>query len=230
MATHQSLSGTTDEEFVQRMVTSYSDRFGDPFWAFFTTEVGSALPADFVAVDLGCGPGLFLRDLAARYPHATLYGYDLTPAMLAYAEGLDWPARIPTLTVHNVITQPLPLATGSVHLLSMMSVLHLFDDPLTAMAEIRRVLAPNGIFFLRDWIRTPLKDYLEWRQTSGEEDAVVSRQRGFRLFPVHNKYTVEDWEWLLAEAGFSIRSHLQMRPTHRLFVTTVAAEPSGIHA
>jgi trans-aconitate methyltransferase len=32
-----------------------------------------------VAVDLDCGPGLFLRDLAVRYPHATLYGYDLTP-------------------------------------------------------------------------------------------------------------------------------------------------------
>jgi trans-aconitate methyltransferase len=93
MATHQSLIGTTDEEFVQRMVTTYPDRFGEPFWAFFTAEVGSALPADFVAVDLGCGPGLFLRDLAMRYPHATLYGYDLTPAMIAYAEGLNWPAR-----------------------------------------------------------------------------------------------------------------------------------------
>jgi len=230
MATHQSLIGTTDEEFVQRMVTSYPDRFGESFWAFFTAEVGSALPADFVAVDLGCGPGLFLRDLAMRYPHATLYGYDLTPAMIAYAEGLDWPVRPPTLAIHNVITQPLPLATGSVHLLSMMSVLHLFDDPLTVLAEIRRVLAPGGIFFLRDWIRTSLKDYLEWRQTSGDDDAVVSRQRGFRLFPVHNKYTVEDWEWLLAEAGFSLRHRVQLRPTHHIFVTTVAAEPSQIHA
>lgn len=92
----------------------------------------------------------------------------------------------PTLAVHNVITQLLPLATGSVHLLSLMSVLHLFDEPLTVLAEIRRVLAPGGIFFLRDWIRTSLKDYLEWRQTSGTDDAVVSRQRGFRLFAVHN--------------------------------------------
>jgi SAM-dependent methyltransferase len=106
--------------------------------------------------------------------------------MIAYAEGLDWPARPSTLAVHNVITQLLPLATGSVHLLSLMSVLHLFDEPLTVLAEIRRVLAPGGIFFLRDWIRTSLKDYLEWCQTSGADDAVVSRQRGFRLFAMHN--------------------------------------------
>jgi hypothetical protein len=79
MATHQSLSGTNNEAFVQRMVTTYPDRFRDPFWVFFTAAVGSALPADFVTVDLDCGPGLFLRDLAVRYPYATLYGYDLTP-------------------------------------------------------------------------------------------------------------------------------------------------------
>lgn len=35
MATHQSLSGTNNEAFVQRMVTTYPDRFRDPFWVFF---------------------------------------------------------------------------------------------------------------------------------------------------------------------------------------------------
>ena len=220
MVTHQSLSGSTDEEFVARMATTHSDRFGEPFWTLFINEVAPALPAAFTAVDLGCGPGLFLHDLASRYPQATLYGYDVTPAMIAYAEGLDWPAQSPTLAIHDVATQPLPLAAGSVHLLSMMSVLHLFDDPLAVLAEIRRVLAPKGIFFLRDWIRHPLKDYLSRRQEQMDEEATVSRQRGFRLFPVHNKYTVEDWEWLLAEAGFHIRSRASLRPTHRIFITT----------
>src|SRR5688500_8931910 len=76
MVTHQVLSGSTDEEFVERMATTYADRFGEPFWSLFTKEVAPALPVDFMAVDLGCGPGLFLHDLAARYPQATLYGYD----------------------------------------------------------------------------------------------------------------------------------------------------------
>jgi SAM-dependent methyltransferase len=224
MATHQSLSGATDEEFVARMATTYPERFGEPFWAFFTDEVGSALPADFMAVDLGCGPGLFLHDLATRYPQATLYGYDVTPAMIAYAKGLAWPTRSPTLAIHDVAAQPLPLAAGSVHLLNMMSVLHLFDDPFVALAEIRRVLAPGGIFFLRDWIRSPLKDYLDRRQGNSGEDAIVSRQRGLRLFPVHNKYTVEDWEWLLAQAGFHIRSRASFRASHRVFVTLAGGE------
>ena len=226
MVTHQSLSGSTDEEFVERMATTYPDRFGESFWTFFAAEVGDALPVNPVVVDLGCGPGLFLHDIATRYPQATLYGYDVTPAMIAYAEQLAWPAVTPTLAVHDVGSQPLPLADGSVDLVSMMSVLHIFDDPLSVLAEIRRVLAPDGIFFLRDWIRSPLKDYLERRLTNMDEEPRLSRQRGFRLFPVHNKYTVKDWEWLLAEAGFHIRSRMQLRPTHQIFVTTVLRDAS----
>jgi SAM-dependent methyltransferase len=222
MATHQSISGVTDEAFVRRIITTYPERFGEPFWAFFTAEVGAFLPAHPVIVDLGCGPGLFLHDMATRYPQATLYGYDVTPAMIAYGKQLDWPATPPTLALHDVGRQPLPLAAGSVHLVSMMSVLHLFDDPLTVLAEIRRILSPGGMFFLRDWIRRPLKEYLAQRQANLQEDPSVSRQRGFRLFPVHNKYTVEDWEWLLAEAGLHIRSRTQLRPTHQIFVTTAS--------
>ncbi len=227
MATHQSLSGSTDEEVVQRMATSYPERFGEAFWVFFADAVAPALPTDFTAVDLGCGPGLLLHDLALRYPQATLYGYDVTPAMIAYAEGLDWPARPPTLAVHDVTTPSLPAAPGSVHLLSMMSVLHLVDDPLAVLAEIRRMLAPGGVFLLRDWIRSPLKDYLGWYTGPVDEDAIARRQRGFRLFPVHNKYTTEDWEWLLAEAEFGIQSRMQYGATHQIFVAAVAGKLSG---
>ncbi len=226
MVTHQSLSGSTDEEFVTRMAMSYPERFGEPFWTFFRAEVAPSLPDDFTAVDLGCGPGLLLHDLASRYPQATLSGYDVTPAMIAYAKGLDWPDRVPGLAVHDVTAEPLPAAPGSVHLLSMMSVLHLFDDPLAVLAEIRRVLTPGGIFLLRDWIRRPLKDYLDWSGSVMGEEAIARRRRGFRLFPVHNKYTTEDWEWLLEQAGFGIRARMQMRATHQIFVTTVTDESS----
>jgi hypothetical protein len=40
---------------------------------------------------------------------------------------------------------------------------------------------------------------------------------------VHNKYTTEDWQWLLAEAGLAIRDQTQLRDSHQIFVTTSAA-------
>jgi predicted TPR repeat methyltransferase len=82
MVTHQVLSGATDEEFLQRMTQTYAERFGEAFWTFFTTHVAPRLPPRPLMADLGCGPGLFLQALSERYPQATLYGYDVTPAMI----------------------------------------------------------------------------------------------------------------------------------------------------
>lgn len=219
MPTHQSLSGASDVELLQRMVATHPERFGDAFWAFFAKAAASNLPPRPVIIDLGCGPGLFLRDLGERYPAAALYGYDVTPAMIVHAEKLPCVGARPKVALHDVASQPLPHATGSVHLVSMSSVLHVFDEPLPVLAEIRRVLVSGGIFFLYDWIRQSLRTYLAWRRETLKEEDAENRRRGFRLFPVHNKYTAEDWAWLLAEAGFTIRHLIQLRPTHRIFVT-----------
>ena len=223
MVTHQALSGSTDEEFLQRMVGTFAERFGAAFWDFFATHVAPRLPPRPVIVDLGCGPGLFLKALGERYPQATLYGYDVTPAMIAYGQELPYTGARPLLTLHDVATQPLPLPTGSVHLLSMTSVLHIFDDPLAVLAEVHRLLAPTGLFMLHDWIRRPLQDYLTGRLDNRSDDPESSRQRGLRLFPVHNKYTTADWRWLLDAAHFALLRSLQLRPTHQMFV----AIPTG---
>jgi SAM-dependent methyltransferase len=153
MATHQSLSGGTDDELLQRMIATHPGRFGEAFWAFFAERVTSYLPSRPVMTDLGCGPGLFLRDLGERYPAAALYGYDVTPAMIAYGQQLPSVGARPKVAVHDVASQPLPHAAGSVDLVSMSSVLHLLDEPLPVLAEIRRLLAPGGIFLLYEVLR-----------------------------------------------------------------------------
>jgi len=219
MATHQEIGGMSDAELLQRMVTTHPERFGDAFWAFMTGQVMSRLPARPAVMDLGCGPGLFLRDVAAHYTPAALYGYDLTPAMIDYAKQLEYRGVIPTLALHDLSTRPLPMSTGTMHLVHMSAVLHVLDDPYPVLTDIRRVLAPGGIFLLNDWIRTPLEVYLASR-TDRTANFEADRQRWLRLFPVHNKYTPEDWQWLLTTNGFQVQCHTQLRPHFQLFVTT----------
>ena len=222
MPTHQSLTGTSDEDLLQRMIATHGERFEATFWAFFGAQVGPRLPTRPVIVDLGCGPGLLLRDLGERVPGATLYGYDVTPAMIDYGRQLAFKTASATFALHDAVAQPLPQASGTVHLASMSSVLHVFDEPLPTMADIRRVLAPGGIFLLNDWVRQPLSTYLAYRRDVMKENGPDALRRAFRLFPVQNKYTVEDWRWLLAEAGFEILSQTELRPSHRIFVATPA--------
>jgi ubiquinone/menaquinone biosynthesis C-methylase UbiE len=220
--THQSLGGASDEALLQRMVTTHDERFAPAFWAFFDAHVAGRLPARAVMADVGCGPGLLLRDLGERYPDAVLHGYDVTPAMIAYARQLRFKTASATFTLHDVVAQPLPLADATVNLASMSSVLHVFDEPLPTLAEIRRVLAPGGIFLLNDWIRQALAAYLAYRRDVMKESGPEGLRRAFRLFPVHNKYSVEDWRWLLAEAGFEVLAQTELRASHRIFVATPA--------
>jgi SAM-dependent methyltransferase len=218
--THQSLGGASDEDLLQRMVATHPERFDAPFWVFYDTHVGRRLPPRAVMIDLGCGPGLLLRDLGERHPDAILHGYDVTPAMIDYGRRLAFKPASVSLTVHDVTVEPLPLADGTVNLASMSSVLHVFDEPLPTLAEIRRVLAPGAIFLLNDWIRQPLSSYLAWRREVMKESGPDALRRAFRLFPVHNKYTVEDWRWLLGEAGFEVLAQTELRASHRIFVAT----------
>ena len=112
---------------------------------------------------------------------------------------------------------------STVHLVNMTAVLHVLDDPLTVLVEIRRVLAPGGIFFLNDWIRTLLAVYLASR-TDHTANPEADRKRWFRLFPAHNKYTIEDWQWLLTTGAFRVHCSAQLRPHFQVFVTTPVGE------
>src|ERR687884_311399 len=97
MPTHQEIGGMSDEELLQRMVTSHPERYGEAFWEFFAAQIQPRLPARPVIVDLGCGPGLFLRDVSARAHPAALYGFDITPAMIDYARQVSYNGVTPTL-------------------------------------------------------------------------------------------------------------------------------------
>src|SRR5437773_10202480 len=122
MPTHQAIGGASDDELLQRMVATHPERFDNAYWSFYSAHVAPHVPPKPVMVDLGCGPGLLLRDLGARHPAATLHGYDVTPAMIAHGRTLEYAGNVATFAVHDVTTQPLPHGAGTVHLVSMSSV------------------------------------------------------------------------------------------------------------
>ena len=44
MPTHQSIGGASDEQLLQRMVSTHADRYGATFWELFDKHVAPALP------------------------------------------------------------------------------------------------------------------------------------------------------------------------------------------
>ncbi|WP_280269938.1 methyltransferase domain-containing protein [Nocardia wallacei] len=97
-------------------------------------------------VDVGCGAGRAVGELAARGVRAI--GTDLDPAMIEAAVE-RWPAG----EFHVADATALPLDDGSVTGYRADKVLHALPEPARAVAEARRVLARRGraVLIGQDW-------------------------------------------------------------------------------
>ncbi|MGL4206697.1 MAG: malonyl-ACP O-methyltransferase BioC [Aeromonadaceae bacterium] len=90
-------------------------------------------------VDLGCGTGFFLPDLAKRCD--TLLGLDLAPGMLRVAQ-----QKVEAAQMICGDAEQLPLRDASVDLIFSSLALQWCASLPQALAEIHRVLRPGGIF------------------------------------------------------------------------------------
>lgn len=108
----------------------------------------SRLPRCQTAADLGCGPGELLSALSAKA--ANLIGVDASQAMLDLARRKDALASA-SLRVGEL--EHLPMADGEAQAAVLSLTLHHLSDPLAALREARRVLAPGGTLVVVDYLK-----------------------------------------------------------------------------
>lgn len=101
-------------------------------------------------LDLACGSGAFLRDLALTFPRARLAGLDLSAAYLAQARKQS---GVTALVQANA--ERLPFADASLDAVTNVYLFHELPPKVrpAVAAEIARVLKPGGYFALADSIQ-----------------------------------------------------------------------------
>ncbi len=92
-----------------------------------------------LVLDLGCGAG----NLIGRLSRGRCVGVDLSPALLRKARCGSYGVPVSFL---RSFAEKLPLRSGSVDRVFCSEVLEHVPDPGEVLAEVRRVLAPKGIF------------------------------------------------------------------------------------
>jgi ubiquinone/menaquinone biosynthesis C-methylase UbiE len=125
----------------------------------------SGRPAGLVRIaDLACGTGIVTVRLAG--PGRRVLGIDRSAGMAAVAAG-----RLPGRIGQGDATR-LPLASGSVDVVTMVWLLHLLPAPamMRAVAEAGRVLAPGGLL-----VTTVGKNDAPFSAETGDDAAAILR-------------------------------------------------------
>lgn len=110
------------------------------------------LKAGDVVMDYGCGPGAYISELAARVgATGTVVAVDIHPLAIervtALAQQQGW-SNIETYLNDGV---HLPnLGNDSVDVALLCDIFHMLGDPAGVLAEIARVLRPNGVLAVND--------------------------------------------------------------------------------
>jgi ubiquinone/menaquinone biosynthesis C-methylase UbiE len=123
-------------------------------------------------LDVACGPGNFTRGFARATGEGLVVGIDASKTMLAVAVRKTESANLAYVR-GDACT--LPFRDGSFDAICCFAALYLIQEPMRALDEIARVLAPGGrVALLSSCNRGPLP--------AGATNAVVRTLSGVRIF------------------------------------------------
>ena len=163
-------------------------------WGFAHIPVGRSV------LDVGCGAGAALRELADRCPGAELTGCDISPLAVETATALNEDfVRTGRMRFLRCGVPDLPFADGAFDSVFSVESLYFWPDQVAGLREIRRVLAPGG------WFMTALE------MAGG---AMNERQLAIVEHLKMRCPNLEELRGLLLEAGFADVT-AEFEPEHR---------------
>lgn len=150
-------------------------------------------------LDVACGPGLLACAIANEV--VTVTGIDMTPAMLEQAAERQQSLGLTNVTWDQGSAYCLPYPNGSFTRVLSRYSFHHFDQPATALAEMRRVCKKGGLLVIADFDIAPLygnafnqmeklRDPSHVHAFSQQEFTALIKEAGFKHVYVNN-YTID---------------------------------------
>jgi ubiquinone/menaquinone biosynthesis C-methylase UbiE len=103
-------------------------------------------------LDLGCGPGQWVLDVAFHYPHIDVTGIDISESMVKYARARAYSQGLKNAYFQVMdITQPLAFSDSSIDLINGRLIAFLAPQTWTHLLhECTRILQPGGVLRLTE--------------------------------------------------------------------------------
>jgi 2-polyprenyl-3-methyl-5-hydroxy-6-metoxy-1,4-benzoquinol methylase len=114
-------------------------------WDELFARLGGRDPVLDSILDVGCGTGAFLGEVARRLPGSRRTGIEIDPTRAALARQLDRDAAIHTGDALEVAAG----LTGPFALVTLWDVFEHLPDPVSLLCELRRSLSATGSIYLQ---------------------------------------------------------------------------------
>lgn len=103
-------------------------------------------------IDVGCGRGRALNELAGWFPHSTFVGYDLSDEAIGYARDTATSRGLDNVDFHPVDAARLHevVEPASAELVTTFDAVHDQADPEAVVRGIRHALTDEGIYLAQD--------------------------------------------------------------------------------
>jgi ubiquinone/menaquinone biosynthesis C-methylase UbiE len=175
----------------------------DRRWNWYVTNTLSFLKtwvnlsASEIVLDIACGTGEFERMVLSENPNQQIVGVDISEEMLAIAQ--QKLHNYANVSFQAGSASALPFPDQSFDAIVSANAFHYFEDPVAALAEVKRVLKPNGKVVILDWC----KDFLLCRVC----DIALKWTD-----PAHQQcYTQDEFHDFLTSSGFNIDASAKIR-------------------
>jgi ubiquinone/menaquinone biosynthesis C-methylase UbiE len=173
-----------------------------------------AEPGSVRLLDVACGTGRMLKQLATAHPTVRYYGVDLSPYYAQAARKLLRDVAEVSLTVENA--EHLPFVDGHFDVVTSVYLFHELpsDARRRVVEEMWRVLRPGGLLVIEDSAQLTDSPHIA--------GALSSFPERFHE-PYYKGYVQDDLAAMLGEAGFAVESS----DAHLVAKVVVARKPAN---
>jgi ubiquinone/menaquinone biosynthesis C-methylase UbiE len=194
-------------------------------------------------LDVGCSEGGLTLELAEHVAPGRVVGVDAEPAMARAAAEAAASSCSTQVRFETASAEDLPFADASFDRVFAHALLEHLPEPLTALREFGRVLAPGGLLGVAssDWggalllperpgLRDALAEHLAARVAAGADPCVAHRfadllaEAGFEIVDIGARYECEAPPQRFADYLAA------RRPEHRAGVEAWLHEPGALYA
>jgi ubiquinone/menaquinone biosynthesis C-methylase UbiE len=168
-------------------------------WARALTELAEIREGDRV-LDVACGTGIVARQAAEMAgARGNVVGLDVNEDMLNVARRVSASIR-PAIEWRLGNATELPFGDESFDAVCCEQALQFFSNPVTALAEMRRVMSPSGRAAVS--VCRPIEHSPAYVELARLLDRFVSEKAGAMMRSPFSRWTAPELRGLFQEAGF----------------------------